>query len=92
MVLERLRGSAVGWGTARSGDGIKPGSNWQDQEAWVLSIHGTEVRFMTALFTVNNLQYDGGQHKIPKVIITLLQYLKTGDPAIAPLHAVKANA
>lgn len=41
------------------------GSNWQDQEAWVLSIHGTEVRIVTALFTAKYIGAVNSANAIP---------------------------
>lgn len=41
------------------------GSNWQDQEAWVLSIHGTEVRAVTTLFTAKYMGVVNSANAIP---------------------------
>jgi hypothetical protein len=34
-----------------------PGGDWQDQEAWGLTIHGTEVRLLACLVTKKYLSY-----------------------------------
>ena len=41
------------------------GSTWQDQEAWVLSIHGTEIRVVTTLFTANYMGVVNSANAIP---------------------------
>ena len=40
-------------------------SNWQDQEACVLSIHGTEVRVIAALFTAKYIGAVNSANTIP---------------------------
>lgn len=68
------------------------GGGWKDQEAWALTIHGTEVRLVTALFSQKYLQYVNGSFMYPTEHLVVFRSepfnLKTDDGRAMALKAI----
>lgn len=70
------------------------GEGWKDQEAWCLTIHGTEVRLVTALFTKRYLSYVNSlfMHPSERLVVFRSQpfNLKVDNGRVMALKAVLA--
>ena len=66
-------------------------TGWKDQETWAITIHGTEMRIISAYFTKQYLQYVNGPFMYPseKLVVfrTVPLNMKTKEGRVEGLEA-----